>query len=171
MSFVPSLKQNFIAYRSSEVSLRPDCIFDNHQLWQSVLVGCIPIVAVAEIIEIGQSSHKMYSNNILNFFRVYDNFKCPYEKRLEIYWRHHVFLEVVSFVLIVFHLSLCPIFACCRTFLIYVSCLISHPDFDFLFVFFGVNPFIFVFFFTNNFLSCIDYFVHFWGAVRWGMCL
>ena len=35
------------------------------------LVGCIPIAVVAvqfeaEIIKIGQSSHKMYSNNILN---------------------------------------------------------------------------------------------------------
>ena len=31
-SFFPSLKQNFIAYRSSKVS---DCIFEIHQLWQS----------------------------------------------------------------------------------------------------------------------------------------
>ena len=30
--FFPSLKQNFIAYRSSKVS---DCIFEIHQLWQS----------------------------------------------------------------------------------------------------------------------------------------
>ena len=40
----PSLKQNFIAYRSSKVS---NCIFEIHQLWQSGLVGCIPIAAVA----------------------------------------------------------------------------------------------------------------------------
>ena len=33
--FFPSLKQNFIAYRSSKVSWRPDCIFEIHQLWQS----------------------------------------------------------------------------------------------------------------------------------------
>ena len=26
----PSLKQNFIAYRSSKVSSRPDCIFEIH---------------------------------------------------------------------------------------------------------------------------------------------
>ena len=32
MSFFPSLKQNFIAYRSSKVS---DWIFEIHQLWQS----------------------------------------------------------------------------------------------------------------------------------------
>ena len=31
----PSLKQNFIAYYSSKVSSRPDCIFEIHQLWQS----------------------------------------------------------------------------------------------------------------------------------------
>ena len=33
------------------------------------LVGCIPIPAEPEpeIVRIGQSSHKMYSNNILNF--------------------------------------------------------------------------------------------------------
>ena len=31
----PSLTQNFIAYRSSKVSSRPDCIFEIHQLWQS----------------------------------------------------------------------------------------------------------------------------------------
>ena len=43
-SFFPSLKQNFIAYRSSKVS---DCIFEIHQLWQSGVGGCIPIPAVA----------------------------------------------------------------------------------------------------------------------------
>ena len=32
-AFFPSLKQNFIAYRSSKVSSRPDCIFEIHQLW------------------------------------------------------------------------------------------------------------------------------------------
>ena len=45
-SFFPSLKQNFLEYRSSKVSFSPDCIFEIHQLWQSV-VGCIPIAAVA----------------------------------------------------------------------------------------------------------------------------
>ena len=42
MPFFPSLKQSFIAYRSSKVS---DCVFEIHQLRQSV--GCIPIAAVA----------------------------------------------------------------------------------------------------------------------------
>ena len=31
----PSLKQNFIAFRSSKMSSRPNCIFEIHQLWQS----------------------------------------------------------------------------------------------------------------------------------------
>ena len=69
MAFFPSLKQNFIAYRSSKVQiafLKFTCC-DNQ-----ALVGCILIPAVAvhlnhEIIKIGQSSYKMYSNNILNF--------------------------------------------------------------------------------------------------------
>ena len=32
--FLPSLKQNAIAYSSSQVSSRSDCIFEIHQLWQ-----------------------------------------------------------------------------------------------------------------------------------------
>ena len=30
VAFFPSLKQNFIAYRSSKLSSRPDCIFEIH---------------------------------------------------------------------------------------------------------------------------------------------
>ena len=44
VAFFPRLNQNFIAYRSSKMSSRPDWIFEIHQLWQ---IGCIPIVAVA----------------------------------------------------------------------------------------------------------------------------
>ena len=71
-AFFPSLKQNFIAYRSSKVSRRPDCIFEIHQLWQSgfsrVYYNCCCSCSFKpEIIRIGHSSHKMYSNNILNF--------------------------------------------------------------------------------------------------------
>ena len=32
---LPSLKYNFMAYRSSKMSSRPDCIFEIDQLWQS----------------------------------------------------------------------------------------------------------------------------------------
>ena len=65
----PSLKQNFIAYRSSKVS---DCIFEIHSLWQSGFSRvysncCCSCSFEPEIIKIGQSSDKMYSNNIMNF--------------------------------------------------------------------------------------------------------
>ena len=72
VAFFPSLKLNFIAYRSSKVSLRPDCIFEIDQQWQSGFSRvysncCCSCSFEAEIIKIGQSSHKMYSNQILNF--------------------------------------------------------------------------------------------------------
>ena len=62
--FFPSLKQNFMAYRSSKVSSRPDCIFEILWLWQS---GFSRVYSnsycsssfEAKIINIGQSSHKM----------------------------------------------------------------------------------------------------------------
>ena len=70
--FFPSLKQNFIAYHSSKVSWRPDCIFEIPQLWQSgfsrVYSNCCCSCSFKPVIlKIGQSSHKMYSNDILNF--------------------------------------------------------------------------------------------------------
>ena len=65
----PSLKQNFIAYRSSKVS---DYIFEIHLLWQSGFGRvysncCYSFSFKREIIKIGQSSQKMYSKRILNF--------------------------------------------------------------------------------------------------------
>ena len=65
----PSLKHNFIAYRSSS---RPDFIFEIHQLWQSGFSRvysncCCSCSSEPEIIEIDPSYHKMYSNKILNF--------------------------------------------------------------------------------------------------------
>ena len=68
VDFFPSLKQNFIAYRSSKVS---DCIFEIHPLWQSgfsrVYSNCDCSCSFEpEIIKIGQSSHTPYSNNILH---------------------------------------------------------------------------------------------------------
>ena len=67
-----SLKHNFIVYRSSRVSSRPDCIFEINQLWQSGFSrvysnSCRCCSFETEIIKIGQSSHKMYRNNILIF--------------------------------------------------------------------------------------------------------
>ena len=72
VAFFPSFKQNFIAYRSSKVFSRPDCIFEIHQLWQSGFSWvysnyCWSCWFEPEIIKTGQSSHKMYSNNIVNF--------------------------------------------------------------------------------------------------------
>ena len=72
MAFFPSLKHYFIAYRSSKVSSHPDCIFEIHQLWQSGFSRvysncCCSCSFEREIIKIGQSSPKMYSNNILKF--------------------------------------------------------------------------------------------------------
>ena len=69
LRFPPSLKQNFIAYHSSKLS---DCIFEIHQLWQSgfsrVYSNCCWSSSFEpEIIKDSQSSHKMHSNNILNF--------------------------------------------------------------------------------------------------------
>ena len=68
----PSLKHNFIAYCSSKVSSRSDCIFEIHQLWQSAFSRvysncCCSCSFEPEIIKIGLSSYKMYNNNILNF--------------------------------------------------------------------------------------------------------
>ena len=68
----PSLKQNFIAYCSSNVSSHPDYIFKIHQLWQSGFSRvysncCCSCLLERKIIKIGQSSHKIYSNNIVNF--------------------------------------------------------------------------------------------------------
>ena len=65
----PSLKQNFIAYRSSKVL---DCIFKIHHLWWSgfsrVYSNCYCSCSFEpETIKVGQSSHNMDSNNILNF--------------------------------------------------------------------------------------------------------
>ena len=65
----PSLKQNFISYRSSKVSSRRDYIFEIHQLWQSGFSRvysncCCSCSFEPEIIKIG---HKMYSNKIMNF--------------------------------------------------------------------------------------------------------
>ena len=72
VAFFPSLKQNFIAYRSSKVSSRPDCIFEIHQLWQSGFSRVYSNFFCSyslepEIIKICQSFHNMYSNNIVNF--------------------------------------------------------------------------------------------------------
>ena len=69
MALFPFLKQNFIACHSSKMS---DCIFEIDQLWQSGFSRvysnyCCSYSFEPEIIKIGQSSHNMYSNKLLNF--------------------------------------------------------------------------------------------------------
>ena len=101
VAFFPSLKENFIAYCSSKVSSHPDCFFEIHQLWQSGFSRvysncCFSCSFEPEIIKIGQSSHKMYSNNIVNFQESTTIIKCLYKKRLETYWIPHIYIYITS---------------------------------------------------------------------------
>ena len=98
----PSLKLNFTAYRSSKVSSRPDCISEIHQLWQSGFSrvysnSCCSCSFEPEIIKIGQSSHKMYSNNMVNF---QESTTMPVQKCLETYWMHHVYIYIYIYIYI-----------------------------------------------------------------------
>ena len=86
VAFFPIFKRNFIAYRSSKVSSRQHCIFEIHQLWQSVFSrvcsnSCCNSSFEPEIIKIGQSYHKMYSNNIVNFQESTTILNILYEKK------------------------------------------------------------------------------------------
>ena len=56
IAFFPSLKHNFITYHSSKVQFSR--VYSN---------CCCSYSFEPEIIKIGQSSHKMYRNNIVNF--------------------------------------------------------------------------------------------------------
>ena len=92
VAFFPSLKQKIIAYRSSKLS---DCISEIHQLWQSGFSRvysncCCSCSFEAEIIKISQSSHKMYSNNILSFQESKTTLNAC-TKKSETYWMHHVY--------------------------------------------------------------------------------
>ena len=94
VAFFPSLKQNFIAYRSSKVSSRPDYIFEIHQLWQSGFSRvysncCCSCWFEPEIIKIGQSFHKMYNNDIVNF-QESPTILNACTKSLVSYLKHHV---------------------------------------------------------------------------------
>ena len=92
VAFFPCLKQTFIAYRSSKMS---DCIFEIHQLWQSGFSRvysncCCRCSFEREIIKIGQSSNRLYNNNIMNF-QESTTVLNSVQKSLETYWRHHVY--------------------------------------------------------------------------------
>ena len=99
--FFPSLKQNFIAYRSSKVSSRRDSIFEIHQLWQSGFSRVYSNSSCScsfepEIIKMCLSSHKVYSNNILKFQEPTSilNTCTKKKKKLETYWIHRVCIYI-----------------------------------------------------------------------------
>ena len=117
--FFSSLKQNFIAYRSSKMSSRPVCIFETHQLWQSgfsrVYSNCYcSCWFEPKIIKIGQSSHNIYSNNILNSEESPTILNaCTKKKSMETFWMHHVcvcFFGLVLFGLFLWHINHCRLF-------------------------------------------------------------
>ena len=94
VAFFPSLKPIFIAYHFSKMSSCPDCIFEIHQLSGFSRVysnSCCSYTFEPEIIKFGQSSHKMYNNNILNF-QGSTTILNACTKSLETYWMHHVIL-------------------------------------------------------------------------------
>ena len=100
VAFFSSLKHNFNAFCSSKVSPRLDCIFEIHQLWQSGFSraysnSCCSCLFDPEIIKIGQSSHKMYSNNIPNFQDSTTILNACTKKNLEPYWLHHVLTKFI----------------------------------------------------------------------------
>ena len=94
--FFQSLKPNFIAYRSSKVSSRPDCIFEIHQLRQSGFSRvysncCCSSSFEPEIKKIGQSSHKVYSNNILS---------SQESTTFVHFWMYHVYIYIYIYIYI-----------------------------------------------------------------------
>ena len=115
-AFHSFLWQNFIAYCSSKVSSRPDCIFEIHQLWQSGFSKvysncCCSCSFEREIIKIGQSSHKMYSNNILNFQesttilnactkKVWKLIECTTYVHVHNYTHTHIYIYIYIYIYI-----------------------------------------------------------------------
>ena len=101
VAFYPSLKQNFIAYRSFKVSSRPDWSFEIHQLWQSgfsrVYSNCYCCCWFEpEFMKIGQSSHKMYSNNILNIQELTTILNAQTKKSVNLLNAPHIITKIAS---------------------------------------------------------------------------
>ena len=98
------VQNNFIAYHSSKLSSRPDCIFEIHQRWQSGISRvysncCCSSIFEPEIIKIGQSSHKMSSNKILNFQESTTILNACTKKSLETYWMHLVSKIIIIIII------------------------------------------------------------------------
>ena len=91
-------KTEFYCILFFKMSLRPDCIFEIHQLWQS---GFSRVYSNSycscwfEPIKIGQSSNKMYSNNILNFQESMTIFNTCTKKS---YWMYLVYIYAIIFL-------------------------------------------------------------------------
>ena len=90
----PSLKQNFIAYRSSKVSSCPDCIFKIYQLWQSGFSrvhsnSCSSCSFEPEIIKFVSHLIRCIATTYW-IFKSLRQFWMPVQKSLETYQRHHV---------------------------------------------------------------------------------
>ena len=102
--FFPSLKHNFIAYRFSKVSSRPACIFEIHQLWQSGFSKvysncCCSCSFEREIMKIVQSSHTIYSNNIVNFKETTPILNACTKKSMKSYWRClHIYIYIYIYI-------------------------------------------------------------------------
>ena len=107
VAYFPSLKHNFIAYRSSKVFSRLDCIFEIHQLWQSGFSRlysncCCSCSFEPQILKNVQSSHKMYSNMILNF-QESTTILNACTKNLETYWGPHVYIYIYIYIPTLLH--------------------------------------------------------------------
>ena len=120
VAFFPSLKHNFIAYRSSKVS---DCIFEIHKLWQSGFSRVYfnsywSCLFEPEIIKVGQTSHKMYNNNIVNFHESTTILHARMKKSLETY---HILL-----VYIYIYIYMCVCVCVCVCIYIYIISVYSY---------------------------------------------
>ena len=115
------------------MSPRSDCIFEIHQQWQSGFNRmhsnyCCSCSFEPEIIKIGQSSHKMYSNKILNFqgstisnahTKKYGNLLKA--RRIWIYMFIHICLYI--YIYIYMHM-----YVCIYVYITCISVLLSRQD-------------------------------------------
>ena len=107
VEFFPSLKQNFIAYRSSKVSSRPDCIFEVHQLWQSGFSRvysncCCSCSFEPEIIKLVCRLIRCIAITYW-ILKGLPQYQMPAQKSMETYWMHHVYLLKHSNLLLLAH--------------------------------------------------------------------
>ena len=108
VAFFPSLKQNFIAYRSSKVS---DCIFEIHELWQSGFSRLYSNSYCSrsfepEILKIDPSSHKMNSNNTVNFQESTIILNAHTKKVWHTYRMHLVYIYIYIYIYICIYIFL-----------------------------------------------------------------